>query len=495
MPRILRRTALAAAGALPFSLLFSRRAKASVGPLVTDRNRVLDLPEGFTYRILETVGSDMDDGYRVPGAPDGMGCFDPGDGTLVLMRNHELAIGDRATPYKTGQPPPPEAVSPDSAGGVTRLVLDPRNLTRLSSNLVLVGTIRNCAGGLSPWGWLSCEETFQDGHGYVYLCDATAKAVQPGVKIPSYGRFNHEAATVDPVTLIAYLTEDRGASCFYRFVPASRQDPFVGKLQALAVKGKPSLDTSSALSVGVPVEIEWIDVAEPDPMSDVVGERARAGGAAIIRRGEGLWFHDGSVYFSATSGGPASSGQIFRVVPSGDGGTLELVAQSSDGVALDFPDNICVSPGGGLAIAEDGGGENFIRGLDARGRVFDFARSAYSTTELAGVCFAPNGRALFVNLQQAGKTLVIEGPLDEVFGAPPAPAPQPMPAGKDTISSATTGASTTGGGGSAHAGGEGSGCSCRMSADRSPIVEGAAAAAAAAAAAVALVGRRRARRM
>lgn len=426
--RLSRRMALATAGALPFSAVFSRRARAEVGPLVADSGGVLDLPAGFSYRILEERGADMDDGYRVPGAPDGMACFDPGDGTLVLMRNHELAIGDLEGPYKAGQSPPPQAVNPRSPGGVTRLVIDKATRDRVSSNLVLTGTMRNCAGGLSPWGWLTCEEAFQPGHGYVYLCPADATSVQPARRIGGYGRFNHEAAAVDPTTLIAYLTEDRPASCFYRFVPSESRDPFSGKLQALAVTGTRAFHTSSAMTVGVKLEVSWIDCPDPDPISDTIGPDARAAGAAIIRRGEGLWIHDGIVYFSATNGGPANSGQIFRLVPQGDGGTLELVAQSAGERMLDFPDNIAVSPAGGLVMAEDGRGENLLRGLDSAGKVFDFARNAYTGSELAGLCFSPDGQALFVNLQQDGLTLVIEGPLDEVFGAPPAPEPQPTTA-------------------------------------------------------------------
>ncbi|MBL9027827.1 MAG: DUF839 domain-containing protein [Myxococcales bacterium] len=425
MPRLSRRALVALGLTVPLSMVFSRRAGAALGPLVPDPKRILDLPRGFSYRVLETVGADMTDGYRVPGSPDGMACFDPGDGTLVLMRNHELAAGDRASPYKEGQSPPPEAVDPRSPGGVTRLVLDRQTLARRSSNLVLVGSARNCAGGTSPWGWLSCEETLEEGHGYVYLCDPKASSVRAGRKIASYGRFNHESASVDPKTLIAYLTEDRPTSCFYRFVPSKADEPFTGKLQALVVSGERTLDTGSALRVGVPVEIEWIDVADPDPGADTVGEAARAAGAAIFRRGEGLWIHDGLVYFSATAGGRAESGQIFRLAPNGDRGTLELVAEGGGEADLDYPDNISVSPGGGLVVAEDGGGKNYLRGLDAEGKAFDFARCVYPS-ELTGVCFAPSGRAIFVNLQQAGFTIVIEGPLDEIFGAPPAPSPQPV---------------------------------------------------------------------
>jgi hypothetical protein len=59
------------------------------GPLVPDPESVLDLPEGFGYRILSQVGDPMDDGLLVPGKADGMAAFPgPKDRTL-LVRNHE----------------------------------------------------------------------------------------------------------------------------------------------------------------------------------------------------------------------------------------------------------------------------------------------------------------------------------------------------------------------------------------------------------------------
>ena len=62
---------------------------------------------------------------------------------------------------------------------MTRVVLDAATLTRVSSNQVLEGTSRNCAGGVSPWGWLSCEEDVSPDHGYVYLCSPSATKVRP----------------------------------------------------------------------------------------------------------------------------------------------------------------------------------------------------------------------------------------------------------------------------------------------------------------------------
>jgi hypothetical protein len=95
---------------LPFWALFERTAKADAGfgPLVPDAfrserfpNKIMDLPEGFRYTIVQQgsflVGGDptkpqagdaMDDGFVMPGFPDGMAAFAGPDGGIVLLRNH-----------------------------------------------------------------------------------------------------------------------------------------------------------------------------------------------------------------------------------------------------------------------------------------------------------------------------------------------------------------------------------------------------------------------
>jgi hypothetical protein len=408
------------AGAAGMRSLFTARreprARATpFGPLVPDRHGILDLPPGFSYRVLEQKGDPMDDGYVVPARADGMACFALPDGRLALMRNHEIAglVGGA----HTGRPPPPEAYGPTHAGGVTRLVVDATTFERVSSNLVLTGTCINCAGGPSPWGWLSCEETTEPGHGYVFLCDAAATRVQPARRIAGYGRFKHEAAAVDPDSHVAYLTEDVNDGSFYRFVPAAKGTPFTGRLQALAVVGKDRLETGRAMAPGARLPIRWVDVADPDPADDTVRTQAQARGAAVFARGEGVWFSGGTAYVCATAGGPAGRGQIFRLVPDGSGGTLEVFAQSEDPDTLDFPDNITMSPWGDLYMAEDASGVAFLRGLTATGKLFDFARNALSDSEFAGVSFAPDGRALFVNIQDDGLTLAVTGPFRAVGAA------------------------------------------------------------------------------
>jgi secreted PhoX family phosphatase len=381
-------------------------------PLPADPQGILELPEGFTYQVLSRTGDRMHDGYRTPGRPDAMGCFEGADGTIVLMRNHEVFRGDVArSPYFPDQQPPTEAYDPEGTGGVTRLVLDPETLAVRSSNLVLAGTFWNCAGGLSPWGWLTCEETVDPGHGYVFICATDAERVSAPQRIPAYGRMRHEAATVDPATMIAYLTEDQGDACFYRFVPSDPSKPFVGTLQALRITSRPAFDTGALRAVDEPLVVDWVDIDQPDSEQDDVRLQGQAKGAALFRRTEGMWLAGDQVFLTATVGGPISRGQILRLTL-GEQSTLEVVAEATDPDALDMPDNLCVSPDGMLYVAEDGLGGNFLRRVRLDGSVVPFARNALSIGEMAGPCFSPDGRTLFVNLQEDGLTIAIRGPFE-----------------------------------------------------------------------------------
>ena len=52
---------------------------------------------------------------------------------------------------------------------------------------------------------------------------------------------------------------------------------------------------------------------------------------------------------------------------------------------------------------------NHLRGITPAGEIYTFAR-LHTQTELAGACFSPDGRTLFVNVFSPGKTLAITGP-------------------------------------------------------------------------------------
>ncbi len=418
-----RRTLLKVGGAAvvalsPLPFLFDRRAEsppplAKGRALLPDPQGLLDLPAGFTYRVVDRTFDRMSDGYRVPGRPDGMACFPGPNGTLILMRNHECDRDARAGAYSSN--PPPEAYDAKAYGGVTRVVLDEK-LDRVSSNLVLTGTMRNCAGGPSPWGWLTCEESVDPGHGYVFLCPTDAAKVATPRRLSHYGRFNHEAACVDPETNAVYLTEDRPDGCLYRFLPRDPARPFEGKLQALAISGSPRFELREATAPGTKRPVAWVDLPNPEPADDSLRAQAQELGAAQLCRGEGIWFGEGAVTICSTSGGANGTGQIFRLTPerAGTPGSLTLIAESQDEDDLDMPDNITLAPWGDVYLAEDGSGEQYIRALTRNGRLLDVARNAKSRGELAGVCFAPDGKTLFFNLQQDGLTVAVRGPFDQL---------------------------------------------------------------------------------
>ena len=67
---------------------------------------------------------------------------------------------------------------------------------------------------------------------------------------------------------------------------------------------------------------------------------------------------------------------------------------------LDAPDNLVVVPGtGDVFLQEDGGGEQFVRGVSRRGEIYDFAKTVINDTEFCGGCFSPDGRTFFVSQQ------------------------------------------------------------------------------------------------
>jgi hypothetical protein len=111
-------------------------------------------------------------------------------------------------------------------------------------------------------------------------------------------------------------------------------------------------------------------------------------GAARFARLEGCWYGSGAIYFDATSGGNAGSGQIWEFRPEGDGGWLTLIFESAGPAQLDSPDNLAVSPNGALILCEDGDGDQYMRGLTLDGQIFDFALNLQTEHEWAGATFA-----------------------------------------------------------------------------------------------------------
>ena len=400
--------ALAAAGALGW-LYRPRSIGASLGDLVTDPEGILNLPPGFSYQVLQRAGDRMTDDFTTPEAPDGMACFPGDDETWVVMRNHEIHEG---SPVDSTL-----GFADNRGGGVTRLVVDRASGALRSSNFVLTGTSRNCAGGPSPYGWLSCEEVEEPEHGYVFLCDASASTLQAPHKLPALGRFPHEAAAFDEITGITYLTEDKSDSAIYRHLPEHPTKPFIGgELQALKVSSKDRFRLSEGPKVGDAFDVEWVSVPDPQALKVSTRDQAHNMGAAFLSRGEGAWLSGRQVYFCSTDGGPANRGQLYKLDLSLENkDQITLVAQAEGDEAFDKPDNVTVSPWGDVFLAEDGDAPNGVCVLHPDGSVRYFAENVLNDgdSEITGVCFSPDGRWLFLNLQWEGLTLAVTGPFRE----------------------------------------------------------------------------------
>ncbi|MHB9878751.1 PhoX family protein [Pacificimonas sp. ICDLI1SI03] len=475
--------------AAPLSMLFAQNASAAgtlgaspYGPLFPTLDLetglpLLKLPRDFTYRTMSWRGDMMTNGQPVFPGHDGMGCVAIGRGRnqrLILIRNHELgavrefglldAPGTYDTNVRGGSSVP-------NSGGNSNVVVSATG-RYIETQPSLGGTIRNCAGGLTPWGsWLSCEETLDVNsnggikHGYVFEVAADPNQTS-GNPIIEMGRLSHEAVAVDPITGFVYETEDnRNFAGLYKFEPTNTSGRIGsleqgGKLFMAKVVGENG-KLLIAPNLGDSYELEWVEIDEPDAdpanVSVSEGSISYSGGASgpfaqgyekgglVMSRGEGAWTGpDGLMYFVDTSAGLNGSGRPGQ----GEGAVwvydprserLECIYASQAKVAGNNPDNITVSPRGGVLLCEDGGGveDEFgfgerLLGLLPNGQAYPFAKNNiqlsnsdiakagkstslisegdYRNIEWAGACFDPTGRILFANTQTPGITFAISGP-------------------------------------------------------------------------------------
>lgn len=415
------------------------------GDLVADPAGRLALPQGFGYTIVTEAGrTRLESGEFTPRNHDGTGAFRGRAGGTVLVTNHEIR-----DPYGTELPVPHLdglVYDPAAAGGCTVVEVD-KDGRATTEYVGVAGTATNCAGGVTPWDtWLTCEEIdalagsqgFTMDHGYVFEVDPFDRAAnRDPAPVKALGRFEHEAAVVDPRTGEIYLTEDAGNpnGLLYRWSPPAgyrqgkgglrRLGPTDGELAALRATdgaGAHVDDLSRATEIGTVYRASWVPVPDRDGRTTATRKQLGNGDVTRGRKLEGVWWGrrgnaDGAYVVSsfARAESPVQhDGQVWFLDPRA--GTLTLVlrlavnpAPGTDG-AFDGPDNISVSPYGGVILAEDGGGVQHLFGATDDGRTFPLARNETGDVEFAGPVYSPDRRILFASIQEPGTMFAITGP-------------------------------------------------------------------------------------
>ncbi|WP_428382990.1 alkaline phosphatase PhoX [Nevskia ramosa] len=375
-----------------------RGALADLGPLSTtpDVNDLL-LPAGFTARVIGRAGEAvLGTSFRWHTDPDGAAVFAKPDGGWVYVSNREHL-----------------------PGGVNAIAFNAQGVIERAYEILPGALSRtNCGGGVTPWQtWFSGEEFDR---GLIWECDPFGVAEPQNW--PLLGRFKHEAATVDPAANIVYLTEDEPDGRFYRFLSdapniGGRADLSRGRLQALRILADAMLINTPGQGSRYPVE--WLDIAEPNPrlglLSSAVPTRKQQPDSFAFNGGEGIWQQRGVVYFS-TKG----DRRVWA---------LDVAAQSLqviyDDAAFATPpltsvDNLVMTPGGDVIVAEDQNSEQMAVAIRPDGRFQPLVQLGpkHVGSEVTGPAFSPDGRFFYFSSQRGtsnlvgtdGVTYAVEGP-------------------------------------------------------------------------------------
>jgi secreted PhoX family phosphatase len=400
---------------------------------VADPNAVIDLPEGYSYKVLardcvdQVTSTESGAAFPMPADFDANVTVPGPNGRVWLLSAHELTQ-PRAGDFQgdAGKCATPEQATTDDGdsdgdGSVSRLSLGHDGTSVEKRELITTGLHNLCAGALTPWGTFLVNEEFpflvdpEKRSGWVWEIDPETGAQ---TRATGMGRMSHEQEARSRGAW--YITDDRGDYQYlYKFVPDKRRDLSNGDLFGL------KFDRSTNTG-------EWVGPLDPmDPEGDMIARVgkpdatnsfAKHEGIVQAKRGHGVVFSE--------SGFGGDPGRIWHL-SDGKHGARGTVLAEGDFAKLSRPDNLRYDRRGNLLLFEDHSSgdiaahpeigpdnEVYVLPKGTRGsenlRKFATIRGGGEGT---GPWFSRNGKILYLSIQDQPKpdgsqsrVLAITGP-------------------------------------------------------------------------------------
>lgn len=390
----------------------------SISP--TSQTSKLIIPAEHRFQMILKEGDNYTEGGGLVGGQN--------DFTAYVAKNTSSTDGYLSVNHET------------NPGGVTMAEVNYNTATKLwaltksravnFSTPSLVQTIRNCSGGITPWGTIvtaeesvTSNDTNGDGmkdYGWLVEIDpATAQVVSKNAdgsegKLWQMGIMNHENVVINTAGTVAYYGEDGGTNMVYKYVMDTPNSLASGNLFVL------KLDQGITGGNPVGTTATWIQVPNKTKADqNNTGPLAQSLGGTSFNGIEDVEISplDGKVYFTAKglnkvyrmldNGTTASQVEVFA-----GGLTTQYSFETAQGVKSeawgDGNDNLTFDELGNLWVLQDGG-KNYIWVIapdhtQANPKVKLFA-SMPAGSEPTGLTFTPDYKFGFFSVQHPSSAI------------------------------------------------------------------------------------------